>query len=170
MAILEVKAEDCDLKDMIANLLRLLQPLADDKEITLVNSVQQPCIAHCDQRLTRQALINGLSNAIKYTQRGGQVTCRAEMVDGYAVATVEDNGIGIDDARIARVFEPFWQEGNSFVAENQGVGLGLTIARSYVETQGGRIEVRRAAERGTIFRITLPGSATVAPAVTSAAS
>jgi len=153
---LEVNPEDCDLSEMFADILRILQPLADDKQITLVKEADRARAAHCDTRLTRQALINGLSNAIKYTQRGGTVSCKAELEGGFAVATVEDNGIGIDDTCIAKVFEPFWQAGNSFVAENHGVGLGLTIARSYVEAQGGRIEVMRTGERGTIFRIALP--------------
>lgn len=153
---LEVKLEDCDLSKMFTDILHILQPLADDKQITLMNEASTTCMAHCDELLTRQALINGLTNAIKYTQHGGRVTCRAELDGTFAVATVEDNGIGIDDARISKVFEPFWQAGNSFVAENHGVGLGLTIARSYVEAQGGRIEITRAGERGTIFRASLP--------------
>src|SRR3546814_16919309 len=69
---------------------------------------------------------------------------------------VEDNGIGIDEMRLAKVFEPFWQEGNAFLAENTGVGLGLSIAKSYVEAQGGRIELKPAREHGTIFRIAMP--------------
>src|SRR3546814_5214965 len=76
---------------------------------------------------------------------------------------VEDNGIGIDEMRLAKVFEPFWQEGNAFLAENTGVGLGLSIAKSYVEAQGGRIELKPAREHGTIFRIAMPlGAAAVA--------
>ena len=157
---LEVRQEDCDLSELLADILRILQPLANEKQIHLVNRAQQPCLALCDARLTRQALINGISNAIKYTERGGTVICSVQVEDGYAVATVVDDGIGIDDARIAKVFEPFWQEGNSFVAENHGVGLGLTIARCFVEAQNGRIEIKRAGERGTVFSIALP----VAPA------
>jgi cell cycle sensor histidine kinase DivJ len=153
---LELNCEVCDLNDLLAEIRRLLQPLADQKDIILDCRGDGPCAALCDPRLTRQALINGVSNAIKYTQRGGAVICSAKVDGNRAVATVEDNGVGIDEARLARVFEPFWQEGNSFVAENTGVGLGLTIAKSYVEAQGGRIELKRAGERGTIFRIFLP--------------
>ena len=153
---LELNKEACNLNDLLAEIRRLLQPLADQKDIILDCRDEGPCAAHCDPRLTRQALINGVSNAIKYTQRGGTVICSAKVDGNCAVATVEDNGVGIDEARLAKVFEPFWQEGNSFVAENTGVGLGLTIAKSYVEAQGGRIELKRAGERGTIFRIFLP--------------
>ena len=82
------------------------------------------------------------------------------------MATVEDTGVGIGQSSLSKAFEPFWQEGNSFVAENTGVGLGLSIAKSYVEAQGGRIELKPARERGTIFRISLPLSA---PSTASAA-
>ncbi|MGD1877154.1 MAG: sensor histidine kinase [Kiloniellaceae bacterium] len=153
---LDLQRAPCDLGDMLGDIRRLLQPLADQKDIVLDHRSEGPCPTFCDCRLTRQALINGVSNAIKYTQRGGTVICSAKIEGGLAVATVEDNGIGIDEGRLAKVFEPFWQEGNSFVAENGGVGLGLTIAKSYIEAQGGHIELKRAGERGTIFRISLP--------------
>jgi signal transduction histidine kinase len=155
---LELNQETCDLNVLLAEIRRLLQPLADQKDIVLEHREEGPCPALCDPRLTRQALINGVSNAIKYTQRGGAVICSARLDGRYAVATVEDNGVGIDEARLAKVFEPFWQEGNTFVAENTGVGLGLTIAKSYVEAQGGRIELKRAGDRGTIFRVRLPSA------------
>jgi cell cycle sensor histidine kinase DivJ len=153
---LELQQETCDLDELFADIRRLLQPLADQKNIALHHRSTGPCLAWCDRRLTRQALINGVSNAIKYTQRGGQVTCSTGTAGGYAEATVEDNGVGIDESRLAKAFEPFWQEGNSFLAENTGVGLGLSIAKSYVEAQGGRIELKPAGERGTLFRIRMP--------------
>ncbi len=166
---LDIEQKTCDLREMFGDILRILRPLADQKDITLDNRATQPCPMLCDCRLTKQALINGISNAIKYTQRGGTVICSAHQEDGFTVATVEDNGIGIDDKRIAKVFEPFWQEGNSFVAENTGVGLGLTIARSYIEAQGGRIEIKRAGERGTIFRLYMPTAEAGAAPVTQTA-
>ncbi|MEO3427265.1 HAMP domain-containing sensor histidine kinase [Pelagibius sp. CAU 1746] len=153
---LDVQRGECDLSGMFADLQRILRPLADEKQISLVIESGDACLGLCDERLTRQILINGLSNAIKYTQRGGRVVCRTDIDGPWAVATVEDNGIGIDDERIAKVFEPFWQEGNNFLAENQGVGLGLTIARSYAQAQDGKIEIKRAAAGGTVFRLYLP--------------
>ena len=169
---LELQHETCDLDELFADIRRLLQPLADQKDIALHHRSTGPCLAWCDRRLTRQALINGVSNAIKYTPRGGAVICSAAVEAGYAVATVEDNGVGIDESRLAKAFEPFWQEGNSFLAENTGVGLGLSIAKSYVEAQGGRIELKPARERGTIFRIRMPLSEPTAGtrATSSAAS
>jgi signal transduction histidine kinase len=153
---LELQQEDCDLSEVLGEICRLMQPLADQKDITLEDRSGGPCPAFADRRLTRQALINGVSNAIKYTQRGGTVICQATVEDGRAVATVEDNGVGIDEMLLKKVFEPFWQEGNSFVAENTGVGLGLSIAKSYIEAQGGQIELKPAGQRGTIFVIHLP--------------
>jgi signal transduction histidine kinase len=158
---LDIEQSTFDVSEMLGDILRILRPLADQKDISLINRTDKPCPMRGDSRLTKQALINGVSNAIKYTPRGGEVTCSTWQEDGFGVASVEDNGIGIEEARLAKVFEPFWQEGNCFVAENTGVGLGLTIARSYVEAQGGRIEIKRAGERGTIFRIYLPAAEAV---------
>ena len=159
---LELQQATCDLDQILGEIRRLLQPLADQKEITLRHVSNGPCLAYCDQRLTRQAVINGVANAIKYTERGGQVVCSCATQGGYAVAIVEDNGIGIDESCLARAFEPFWQEGNSFIAENTGVGLGLSIAKSYIEAQNGRIELKPAQPRGTLFRVHLPLPASVA--------
>jgi two-component system cell cycle sensor histidine kinase PleC len=153
---LELQQEVCDLTEILTEIRRLLQPLADQKDITLALRSAAPCLAYCDRRLTHQALINGVSNAIKYTQRGGRVICDTGIEGNHAVATVEDNGVGIDETRLAKVFEPFWQEGNSFVAENTGVGLGLSIAKSYIEAQNGRIELKPAQPHGTLFRIHMP--------------
>src|SRR3546814_7571070 len=94
---LEVRQERCDLTELLGEIRCLLQPLADQNDITLGHGDDGPCLAWCDRRLTRQALINGVSNAIKYTQRGGRVTCRAAVENGYAVALVADHGIGIDE-------------------------------------------------------------------------
>ncbi len=153
---LELQQETCDLAEILADIRRLLQPLADQKDVTLELRSAAPCLAYCDRQLTHQALVSGVSNAIKYTQRGGRVICDTGIDGNHAVATVEDNGVGIDEMRLAKVFEPFWQEGNSFVAENAGVGLGLSIAKSYIEAQNGRIELKPVQPRGTLFRIRLP--------------
>ncbi|NIA72468.1 HAMP domain-containing histidine kinase [Pelagibius litoralis] len=156
--VLNADPKTCDLNDVLDDILRALRPLAEEKEISLARTAAAPCLARCDCQLTRQALINGISNAIKYTQRGGAIICSTQTDGKNAIATVEDNGIGIDETRLGKAFDPFWQEGNSFVAENNGVGLGLTIAKSYIEVQGGSIELSRAGERGTLFRVILPAA------------
>lgn len=155
----ELEPENCDLQEILEETCQLMQPLADEKNIDLVHERRAPATAYCDRRLTRQALINGVSNAIKYTPRGGRVTCSCAIEDSRVVATVVDNGIGIDESGLSRVFEPFWQAGNSYVAENIGVGLGLSIAKSYIEAQNGSIDLIPAPHRGAIFRISLPQAA-----------
>src|SRR3546814_17263639 len=114
---LEVRQERCDLTELLGEIRCLLQPLADQKDITLGHGDDGPCLAWCDRRLTRQALINGVSNAIKYTQRGGRVKCRAAVENGYAVPMVEDNGLGIDAMRLAKVFGPSLQDTHPFPAQ-----------------------------------------------------
>ncbi len=155
---LEVRQETGDLSAMLEDTLRLLKPLADEKDITLENHADQPCLALCDRRLTMQALINGVSNAIKNSPRGGKVSCGTHMAGVYAVVTVEDSGKGIGDDEVARVFQAFWQEGNYSIAQNGGVGLGLSIAKSYVEAQKGHVELASASDGGTVFSLLLPSA------------
>jgi signal transduction histidine kinase len=108
------------------------------------------------QRKVRQVLLNLLSNAIKFTPEGGWVAVRTAPADGAVEIAVSDAGIGIAAEDQAAVFEEFRQVGSDTARKREGTGLGLTLARKFVELHGGRIWVTSEIGKGSTFTFTLP--------------
>jgi PAS domain S-box-containing protein len=109
-----------------------------------------------DRDRIMQVLSNLLGNAVKFTPRGGQVSLSAESAGSDVAVHVRDTGIGIAKADIPHVFDRFWQAKR---AERASAGLGLAIAKSIIESHGGRIRVDSSEGRGTDFCFTVPAAA-----------
>jgi signal transduction histidine kinase len=107
-----------------------------------------------DERKVKQVLFNLLSNAVKFTPDGGRVDVQARQAgDGWAEVAVSDTGIGIAPEDQERIFDEFHQAG---AGHQQGTGLGLALARRFVELHGGRIGVASRPGEGSTFTFTLP--------------
>jgi signal transduction histidine kinase len=109
-----------------------------------------------DERKIRQVLLNLLSNAVKFTPEGGRVGVTATASDGLVTIAVSDTGIGIAPEDQAAVFEEFRQVGGDGARKAEGTGLGLTLARKFVELHGGQIGVRSQIGQGSTFTFTQP--------------
>lgn len=109
-----------------------------------------------DEDRMNEVLGNLLSNAFKFTPRGGHVELAISRTDESVRLVVRDTGAGIADDELPHVFEKFFQAGNQAAAAVKGTGLGLAIARQIVEAHRGTISVDSAVGRGTTFTITLP--------------
>jgi GAF domain-containing protein/anti-sigma regulatory factor (Ser/Thr protein kinase) len=109
-----------------------------------------------DERKIKQVLLNLLSNAVKFTPEGGRISLKAGPRDGMVEIAVADTGIGIAPKDQAAVFEEFRQVGTDEQRKQEGTGLGLTLAKKFVELHGGRIWVESAPGRGSTFTFTLP--------------
>ena len=103
-----------------------------------------------------EVLGNLLSNAFKFTERGGTVTLRIEGIDGIVGLEVRDTGAGIPPDQLPYVFEKFYQASNQEAAAQIGTGLGLAIAKQIVVAHGGEVAVESTVGVGTSFYITLP--------------
>ena len=101
-------------------------------------------------------LDNLVSNAIKFTPRGGRVEVRLSAEGDAAVLEVEDSGLGIPEAEQAQLFERFFRSSTATEHAIPGTGLGLTITKAIVDRHGGRIEVESAEGAGTTVRVRLP--------------
>jgi len=108
-----------------------------------------------DERKVKQVLLNLLSNAVKFTPEGGRITLKAVQRDGGVEIAVTDTGIGIAPEDQAAIFEEFRQVGSD-ERRREGTGLGLTLAKKFVELHGGRIWVESELGRGSTFTFTLP--------------
>jgi two-component system, cell cycle sensor histidine kinase DivJ len=109
-----------------------------------------------DRRAVSQILINLISNAIKFTPRGGRV-CVSALCDGARIAvTVEDNGVGICEADLPRLGEAFFQARASYDRRHDGTGLGLSIVKGLVRLHGGDMDIRSRLGAGTQVTVRLP--------------
>jgi signal transduction histidine kinase len=109
-----------------------------------------------DERKIKQILLNLLSNAVKFTPEGGRVGISARQVDGSVEISVSDTGIGIAPEDEPKIFEEFRQVGSDYAHKVEGTGLGLTLAKKFVELHGGRIWVESEVGKGSTFTFMLP--------------
>jgi signal transduction histidine kinase len=111
-----------------------------------------------DERKVKQVLLNLLSNAVKFTPEGGRISLKAGQRDGAVEVAVTDTGIGIAPEDQAAIFEEFRQVGSDETRKQEGTGLGLTLAKKFIELHGGKIWVQSELGRGSTFAFTLPVS------------
>jgi signal transduction histidine kinase len=129
--------------------------LARAKHLPITTRVDGRVTVRADETMLRQILINLLHNAIKYTN-AGEITLTTAAQNGQVIFAVSDTGSGIAAGHEHEVFEPFRRAGHPGRREIDGIGLGLAVAKRYVEQQGGRIWFEPAASGGTTFYVTLP--------------
>jgi PAS domain S-box-containing protein len=122
-----------------------------------------------DERLVKQILINLLANAVKFTPRGGSVVVRAfKDADGRLGLSVADTGIGIAEADLLRVMEPFGQADGSLRRRYEGTGLGLPLVRSFVELHGATFDLKSQVGSGTTATVVFPAERTMQQTAPSA--
>ena len=109
-----------------------------------------------DERKIKQILLNLLSNAVKFTPEGGRICITANKTDNGAEISVSDTGIGIPPAEQPTIFDEFRQVGGEYAHKKEGTGLGLTLAKKFVELHGGKIWVESEVGKGSTFTFTLP--------------
>jgi cell cycle sensor histidine kinase DivJ len=109
-----------------------------------------------DKRAVKQILINLISNAIKFTDRGGTVTVSASAEGQHMLLLVEDTGIGIAADDLARIGDPFFQARGTYSRRHDGTGLGLSIVKGLVKLHGGDLEIRSRPGEGTRMTVRLP--------------
>ena len=109
-----------------------------------------------DERKIKQILLNLLSNAVKFTPEGGRIGIDARQTDGSVEISVSDTGVGIAAEDQPKVFEEFRQVGSDYAHKVEGTGLGLTLAKKFVELHGGKIWVESEPGKGSTFTFTLP--------------
>ncbi len=142
---------------VIKNCCELLALRARDAGLTLVVAVPGdfPDIL-ADKRAVKQVLLNLLSNAIKFTDSGGQVSVSARTEGSRLAIVVEDNGIGISEADLPRIGDPFFQARSGHDRRHDGTGLGLSIVKGLVGLHGGDVEVKSELGKGTRITVRLP--------------
>ncbi|NJO72526.1 MAG: HAMP domain-containing histidine kinase [Leptolyngbyaceae cyanobacterium RM1_406_9] len=144
-----------NLTHLIKNLVDDFQPQATSQRLTLTSVLPQSTVEIlADPDLLRQAIVNLLDNACKYTPVAGKVEICLSTYTRWATVTVKDTGIGISPEDLPHIFERFYRVGNR-TPDGSGFGLGLAIAKQIIDAHGGQISVTSAAGQGSTFCVEL---------------
>ena len=151
--------EACDLRDLVEDVAETAGMLGESAGVAAVHSMPATAVRLAvDPHRIREMLLNMVTNAIKYTPRGGTVSLALEEEDDSVIFTVRDSGIGIAAGDLPHIFERFWRadQARTRTGQRPGVGLGLAITKWIVEAHGGSITVQSRPGRGSIFTVRLP--------------
>ncbi|MEM6410149.1 MAG: HAMP domain-containing sensor histidine kinase [Pseudomonadota bacterium] len=158
-----LEIEPIDLSASAASILRQLQDQADRADVKLVQARDSEVWADADPRAVRQIWQNLISNAIKYSEPGDNVTVSTGLYGASTYLSVEDNGAGMTQEDLDRVAKPFAQGTNS--KGRAGTGLGLAVVQRFAELHGGQVIIDTAPGKGTRVRVMLPAATNITETV-----
>ena len=151
----QLTIEEVQLNYLLWEVMELLSQKAEQKNIALSLNVPEKIILQADGGRLREIMINLVANSLKYTPQGGKVEVTAEIKDGKLLLSVQDNGYGIPENQMKRLFQPF-SYGAKRIANEISSGLGLWICKLLVEMHQGEIWAESQEGQGSRFYVLLP--------------
>jgi len=150
------KMEACDLASLASDTLQVMEPLAKEKNISLI-SYMVPVEASVDAGAIQQALVNLLDNAIKFSPHGStvEISLSSDGENSWSLS-VSDEGRGIPHEEQRRIFERFYRLGDELRRETQGTGIGLSLVKAIAEAHGGRVQLQSVPGKGSVFNLIGP--------------
>lgn len=152
----DYRVETVSVEEVVKSVLPMVEPQVEAKSLHLEVIVPQDLTARADREKVQQILLNLLTNAIKFTAPEGLITVEAELDDKRTLLRVIDNGVGIPDDMLEKVFAPFIQVDASKSRSAEGTGLGLAISRDLARGMGGDLFARSTVGEGSMFQLELP--------------
>lgn len=153
---LQVDKIELDLNKLASSSMRFVKPRADEASIRLIEDFPpEHIIIHADPKRLKQALLNLLSNSVKFTPAEGSVTLaiRKNIVKKIVLISVADTGIGMSDQDIPKALSSFGQVDNKLSRKYEGTGLGLPLTKKLIELMNGKFDLKSAPGKGTIVTI-----------------
>jgi len=145
-----------NLRALVDDVLDRLRAGAEKKSVSLIAEVAEDSTVHADPDALTQILLNLVDNAVKYSHEGGEVVISAERGEDGVVIRVADNGIGIPEEHLPRIFERFYRVDKARSRQSGGTGLGLSIVKHLLDLIGGSVSVTSELGKGTTFEVRLP--------------
>ncbi|HEX8832329.1 MAG TPA: HAMP domain-containing sensor histidine kinase, partial [Longimicrobium sp.] len=153
-----LELESVQVRYVLMELRSLMEPQAQTRDLGLeVDPGGDTVRVRADRERMIQVLLNLVSNAVKFTGPGGQISVSSAASPGTVSIRVSDTGPGIPADRLEEIFDPFVQAGRSSAERRQGVGLGLAISRELARMMDGELTVESVVGQGSTFILTLPG-------------
>jgi signal transduction histidine kinase/DNA-binding response OmpR family regulator len=164
---LELRKKPVDLNSIVKIVLTMSRPLISAASLKLVNKLPETLpLLDADENRLQQILYNLVGNAIKFTE-SGEISVSARQKEHIIEITVKDNGVGIPEDKLDKVFDSYEQLGAEINREYLGTGLGLSISKKLVELHGGTIWAESKLGHGSSFKFTMPVSLSEAPSWSS---
>jgi signal transduction histidine kinase len=151
-----VKVRKSEISEIILDVIESLFPLAKTKDINLKFEGKNNVFAEVDPDRFYRMVYNIVENGIKYTNEGGNVMVSLEEDENNIYLTVADNGIGISEENLPKIFERFTRVDTARSKKSGGFGLGLAIAKEIIDIHEGKVTVVSKVGEGTVFKISLP--------------
>lgn len=147
-----IKREPCDINGVITEATMILKPLADEKQIALISTLEPLFSIKCDKELVQQIILNIIENAIKYSPSKSAVRVQSSEENDFVVISVTDEGKGIkpEDQDV------IWQKFSRLNEQNEGTGLGLYLVKYFVEAHNGAVFIRSDIGKGSTIGFKLP--------------
>jgi signal transduction histidine kinase len=145
-----------DLNVLISEEFNILYDRAKEKRIELINSLQDNLMIIADKNMIKTILRNLISNAIKFTNKNGEVEVKALINNVNLEISVSDNGIGMSEEIKVKLFKLDGNLSTRGTEDEKGTGLGLILCKEFVEKHGGKIWVESEEGKGSVFRFTIP--------------
>ncbi|WP_283692142.1 sensor histidine kinase [Clostridium perfringens] len=154
-ASIKIKKDNVNISDIICFVIFQFSNLAKSKNIK-IEYEKKNINLYCDKDKITQALVNILSNAIRYSNEGSTIFIEEKLKDNKVIISIEDQGIGISEEDLKYVFERFYRADKSRTRATGGTGIGLTIVKSIVSSHGGEVKLESKLGEGSKFAIILP--------------
>ena len=152
----DIKMANYNIVEIIEDITMSITQYAQQKGIRLIfDTEKEEIIIGCDPDKIERIILNLLSNAIKYTDQGGEIKVSITSNNEKVFVSVKDNGVGISERNLDKIFERFAQDSSSFSRRCEGSGIGLSLVKSLVEMHGGSITVNSKVNEGSEFRFEL---------------
>ena len=155
-SMIKIKYEKCSIKKTISEAVSQIYIKASAKNIEICVDMENDIETLHDHKWTVEALVNILENAVKYSPQMTSVNICVNCLVNHVLIQIEDEGIGIPEGEVHEIFKRFYRGSNAKDIVKDGAGVGLYLARSIIEQQGGCIVAKRKNGSGTIFQIMLP--------------
>jgi signal transduction histidine kinase len=151
----EIEPEQIDLSELVRDIAGQMSLKANKFDIEIETSLPQTCLIYADPVRIKQALVNILDNAIKYSH-GGKIIITVTIIGHFIHIKIQDTGIGIPEGMLQKIFEPFQRVDKARSRKLGGTGLGLAIVKEIVTRHGGSIDIQSCEGKGTTVTLSLP--------------
>lgn len=152
---IEFNPQDVNLPKLVIGIIALLKATADRKEINMTYNISPGLCVVADEDMLNTIIRNLLSNALKFTRKGGLVTVEAELNGNYVNIIVKDTGVGMSNKVRENLFRMEVSQ-STFGTDNEaGTGLGLLLCKEFVDKHGGKISVQSELDKGSVFKFNL---------------